>query len=254
VVGRASALLTARAAAFLALAIVVGVYYAVSESLTNFTVWWEVVILAFLVIPAVFGLVYLALPVWRAPNLLPAGLAVGVVAAGLEYLGFDVPANFAKLAAVSLLAFWFLSYFETPAWIMLVALIIPWVDAYSVWRGPTKHIITHQRELFTTFSFAFPVPGEQNTAQLGLPDLLFFALFLAATDRWGLRTRLTAAAMTLSFGGTMALSVAFDLNGLPALPLLATGFLAPNADLLWKKARAQNAWGTLRSGKEEPAG
>ena len=243
-----------RSAAFLALSAVLGVYYAVNESLPNVTVWWEVAILTFLVIPAVFGLVYLALPVWRAPNLLPAGLAVAVLAAGLEIVGYDVAANFAKLAAASLLAFWFLSYFETPAWVMLVALIIPWVDAYSVWRGPTKHIITHQRELFTTFSFAFPVPGEQNTAQLGLPDLLFFALFLAATDRWGLRTRLTWVALTLSFGGTMALSVAFDLNGLPALPLLALGFLTPNADLLWKKVRAKNAWGTLRPSREEPAG
>ena len=253
-VGRASALLTARTAAFIALSVVLGVYYAVNESLTNFTVWWEVAILAFLVIPAVFGLVYLALPLWRAPNLFPAGLAVAVLAAALEIVGFDVLANFAKLAAVTLLAFWFLTYFETASWVMAVALIIPWVDAYSVWRGPTKHIITHQRELFTTFSFAFPVPGEQNTAQLGLPDLLFFALFLAATDRWGLRTRLTWVALTLSFGGTMALSVYFDLNGLPALPLLALGFLAPNADLLWKKARAKNAWGSLRPGKEEPAG
>jgi hypothetical protein len=254
VVGRASALLTRRGAAFVALSGVLGVYYGVSESLTNFTVWWEVAILAFLVIPAVFGLVYLALPLWRAPNLLPAGLAVGVLAAVLEIVGFDVLANFAKLAAVTLLAFWFLTYFETAAWVMAVALIIPWVDAYSVWRGPTKHIITHQRELFTTFSFAFPVPGEQNTAQLGLPDLLFFALFLAATARWGLRTRLTWAALTLSFGGTMALSVAFDLNGLPALPLLAAGFLAPNADLLWTKMRAKNAWGSLGSSREESAG
>jgi hypothetical protein len=253
-VGRASALLTPRAAAIVALSAVLGVYYNVNESLPNLTVWWEVAILTFLVIPACFGLVYLALPLWSAAHLLPAGLAVGVLAAVLEIVGFDVAANFAKLAAVTLLAFYFLSYFETAAWVMAVALIIPWVDAYSVWRGPTKHIITHQRELFTTFSFAFPVPGEQNTAQLGLPDLLFFALFLGATARWGLRTRLTWAAMALSFGATMALSVYFDLNGLPALPLLALGFLAPNADLLWTRMRAKNAWGTLRPGKEEPAG
>ena len=70
-------------------------------------------------------------------------------------------------------------------------MIIPWVDAISVWRGPTKQIVTHKRELFTTFSFAFPVPGESDTAQLGLPDLLFFALFLGAAARWGLRVRLT---------------------------------------------------------------
>ena len=238
--GRASALLTTpRAAAIVALSVVLGVYYSFNESLPNLTVWWEVAILAFLVIPACFGLVYLALPLWRAPHLLPAGLVVGVLAAVLEIVGFDVAANFAKLAAVTLLAFYFLTYFETAAWVMAVALIIPWVDAYSVWRGPTKHIIEQRRELFTTFSFAFPVPGEQSTAQLGLPDLMFFALFLAATARWGLRTRLTWLAMALSFGATMALTVYFDLNGLPALPLLALGFLLPNADLLWKKARAR---------------
>lgn len=247
--GRAPALLGRRAAAIVALSATLGVYYAVAESLHNFTIWWEVAILTFLVIPAVFGLVYLALPLWRVSHLLPAGLGVALLAALLEIVGFDVVANFAKLAAATLLAFWFLTYFETVAWVFLVAVIVPWVDAYSVWRGPTKHIITHRRELFTTFSFAFPVPGEQNTAQLGLPDLLFFALFLAATRRWSLRTRLTWAALTLSFGATMALSVAFDLTGLPALPLLALGFLLPNADLLWRKLRAESAFGQLAARK-----
>jgi hypothetical protein len=131
--------------------------------------------------------------------------------------------------------------------------IIPWVDALSVWRGPTKQIVTHKRELFTTFSFAFPVPGEVDTAQLGLPDLLFFALFLGAAARWGLRVKLTWLAMTLSFGATLALTVAFDIGGLPALPLLSLGFLAPNADILWRRLRSPDAWGSLRS-KSEAAG
>jgi hypothetical protein len=250
-VGRASPLL---AGAFLALSVALGVYYATARSLRNFTVWWEVAILALLVIPAVFALVYFVLPLWRARGLLPVGLAVAILAAALQAAELDVFANFAKLAAVTLLAFWFLSYFETTAWVVLVAFIVPWVDAISVWRGPTKHIVTHQREVFTTFSIAFPVPGEQNTAQLGLPDILFFALFLAATVRFRLRTRLTWAAMTLSFGTTLALAVAFDINGLPALPLLALGFLAPNADLIWKRLRTDGAWGQLRSERSEAAG
>ena len=241
--------MTRSGVAFVALSAVLGVYYVVAESLPNFTLWWEVAILTFLVIPAVFGLVYLALPLWRAPSrrLLAGGLVIAGLAALLEVADLEVLANFAKLAAVTLLAYWFLGYFETAAWVVLVALIVPLVDGYSVWRGPTKHIITHQRELFTTFSFAFPLPGEQNTAQLGLPDLMFFALFLAATARWGLRTRLTWAAMALSFGATLALSVHFELNGLPALPLLCIGFLAPNADLIWRKLRADGAWGQLTS-------
>jgi hypothetical protein len=236
-----------RASALLALSFALGVYYVVAESLPDLSLWWEVAFLSFLVIPAVFGLVYLALPLYRARHLLLAGIAVALLAAVLQLVGLDVLANFAKLAAVTLIAWWFLSYFETVAWVALVALIIPWVDAISVWRGPTKHIVTHQRELFTTFSFAFPVPGEENTAQLGLPDLMFFALFLGAAARWGLRTKLTWVAMTLSFGATLALAVAREEGGLPALPLLALGFLMPNADLLWRRLRAKNAWGSLRS-------
>jgi hypothetical protein len=236
-----------RASALLGLCVALGVYYVVADSLPNFSLWAEIAILSFLVIPAVFALVYLALPLYRAPRLLLTGILVAVLAAVLQLVGLDVLANFAKLAAVTLIAFWFLTYFETVAWVALVALIIPWVDAISVWRGPTKHIVTHQRELFTTFSFAFPVPGEENTAQLGLPDLMFFALFLGAAQRWGLRVKLTWAAMCLSFGATLALAVAFDLGGLPALPLLALGFLMPNADLLWRRLRAEKAWGSLSS-------
>jgi hypothetical protein len=243
-----------RIAALLGLCIALGAYYLWSESLPNLSLWAEVAVLTFLVIPAVFGLVYLALPLRRARHLLASGIAVALFAAGLEIIGLDVFANFAKLAAVTLLAFWFLTYFETAAWVVVVALIIPWVDAISVWRGPTKHIVTHRRELFTTFSFAFPVPGEENTAQLGLPDLMFFALFLAATDRWGLRTKLTWLAMTLSFGATLALTVAFEIGGLPALPLLSLGFLLPNADILWRRLRAENAWGSFQSERSDAAG
>jgi hypothetical protein len=242
-----------RTASLLSLSVLLGVYYAVAESLPNFSLWVEVAILSFLVIPAVFGLVYLALPLWRKPWLLRAGIGVALLAVVLTIADLDVLANFAKLGAVTLLAWWFLSFFETAAWVATVALIIPWVDAISVWRGPTKQIVTHKRELFTTFSFAFPLPGEENTAQLGLPDLLFFALFLGAAARWGLRTRLTWLALTLSFGATLALTVAFDIGGLPALPLLALGFLAPNADLLWRRLRSPDAWGTLSSKREAPA-
>jgi hypothetical protein len=242
-----------RVTALLVLSVALGVYYAVADSLPNFSIWAEVAILTFLVIPAVFGLVYLALPLWRKPWLLRAGVGVALLAVVLTIADLDVLANFAKLGAVTLLAWWFLSFFETAAWVATVALIIPWVDAVSVWRGPTKQIVEHKRELFTTFSFAFPLPGEENTAQLGLPDLLFFALFLGAAARWSLRTRLTWLAMTLSFGATLALTVAFDIGGLPALPLLALGFLAPNADLLWRRLRSPDAWGTLSS-KREAAG
>jgi hypothetical protein len=187
----------------------------------------------------------------------PAGLAFAALAAGLTVADIDVFANFARLAATALLGWWFLGFFEAVSWVVLVACIIPWVDAYSVWRGPTKVIVDQHRKVFTNFSFAFAIPGETSAANLGLPDLLFFALFLAASARWALRPRLTWLLLTLSFGATLALAVWGQLGGLPALPLLALGFLLANGDLIWRRLRLERAersaeTGTRSSGRSEP--
>ncbi|HLM35963.1 MAG TPA: hypothetical protein VK278_09305 [Gaiellaceae bacterium] len=234
-----------RAAALLALAAALGAYYATSTVLWHASLWWDVAWLALVLIPAVFALVLLALPLWDARGLLPVGIALVVLAVVCDLAGLDVIGDFSKLAAMTLLAWWFLTLFEDVSWAVIVALVIPWVDAYSVWRGPTRHIVEKRVEVFDALSFAFPTPGG-GAALLGLPDLLFYALFLAAAVRWRLRVRLTWLCMTLSFGATMTLAIWGDVDGLPALPLLSVGFLAPNADLLWRQVRE------LRRGSREP--
>ncbi len=228
-----------RSAAFVALAAALGLYYAFHESLWNESLWADIAFMSFVLIPAVFGLVYLALPLWRSSvrNLGLAALAFAVLAVVLEVAGANGAANFAKLGASTAVAWLFLRFFEEVSWVVLVACIVPWVDAYSVWRGPTHHIVHHQRHVFTTLSFAFPVPGENGAANLGLPDLLFFGLFLGAAARFRLRVFWTWVGLTASFGATIALATAFDVGGLPALPLLSLGFLLPNADLLWRAIR-----------------
>lgn len=224
-----------RGVAFAVDAGLLAAYYALAGSLWSASTWWDVAFIALVLIPAVFLLVLLVLPLWQAPRLFLVGLAFVALAAVLQVAGWDAPAGFAKLAAVTALGFWFLGFFERAAWVVAVAAIIPFVDAYSVWKGPTHNIVEHQQHLFATLSFAFPIPGEHGSANLGLPDLLFFAVFLGATARFRLRTNLTWLCMTLSFGATMALAVYFDVRGLPALPLLSLGFLLPNADLLWRE-------------------
>jgi hypothetical protein len=246
-----------RAAALLALGTALALYYTFHESLWSASTWWDISFLALLLIPACFALVWLLLPLRGAPGLLAAGFVFGVLALVLHFAGFSTPENFCKLFAVTAVGFWFLRYFETLSWVVLVALIIPWVDAYSVWRGPTKVIVDQHREVFTNFSFAFAIPGETSAANLGLPDLLFFALFLAASARWALRPRLTWLLLTLSFGATLALAVWGQLGGLPALPLLALGFLLANGDLIWTRLRLERAersaeTGTRSSGRGEP--
>ena len=240
--GRAAAVLSRpRIVAGAAILAALLVYYAVVESLPTIPTWGDGLVTAFLLVPAVFALVLLALPLSEARGLFPVGLAVAALAFVLVQADLDVLANFAKLAAVTLLAFWFLTYFEALSWVVIVALVIPVVDAISVWRGPTRHIVEERPEVFGALSFTFPVPGT-GAFQLGLPDLLFFAIFLAAAQRWELRVYVTWVILVASFGATMALAIyadPFGIGGLPALPLLCVAFLGANADLIYRRIRSE---------------
>jgi hypothetical protein len=232
-----------RAAAVLVLLSVLAFYYGVSEDLPGLSQWADVAFLALGLMPATLMLVWLALPLRESgPRELAFG-ALGLVALTvvLEAAGLDVAANFVKVAAVAAVAWWFLGFFEALSWVLLVALLIVPVDAFSVARGPTKEIVENQPEVFNALSVSFPLPGQHSSAQLGLPDFLFFSLFLAATARFGLRVGWTWLAMALSFGTTLALAVAFDVAGLPALPLLSAAFVLVNADLLWRAYRERSA-------------
>ena len=214
-------------------------YYATVDELGNIDEWGDVAVVALALVPAAFGLVLLALPLRTAPGRTPVAVAFAILALTCDAAGLDVAANFAKLAAATAFAFVFLDLFERVSWVVLVAAVIPLVDAISVWRGPTRHIVTERPGVFDALSFSFPVPGG-GAFQLGLPDLLFFALFLGAADRWGLRVVATWLAMVASFGVTMSITVGadpFGIGGLPALPLLSIAFLAANADLLVRQVR-----------------
>ena len=230
-----------RGAAGAALLGVLIAYYELSSHLWRAGVWLDVAWLAFVLIPAAFALVLLALPLADQRGLLAAGLCAGGLAALLTAVDANVFANFLRLAAATFLGFWFLRFFETVGWVVTVACIIPWVDAYSVWRGPTKTILNQHPHVFTVLSFAFPVPGTHSAANLGVPDLFFFALFLAAAYHYGLRVVPTWLCLVASLGGTIALTVWWNLSGLPALPGIALGFLLPNADLLRRRLRRDRA-------------
>ena len=223
---------------FGAVCVVLAVYYSVSESLFGLSLWGDTAFIALVLFPAVFSLVLLALPLRERRGLALFAVGCGLLSVALEAVGLDAVANFSKLATMTLLAFWFLTFFERLSWVAMIAVLIPFIDAFSVWRGPTHHIVTQRREIFTTLSFAFPVPGENASANLGLPDLLFFALFLAAAVRWRLRVVWTWIAMLVGLGATIALATSWDVGGLPALPGIAIGFLVANADLIWRDLRS----------------
>jgi hypothetical protein len=229
-----------RVAPLLALVFALTAYDAWAEHLPNVSTSWDVIFIGLVLIPATFVLLLLALPFREeltSRRLLVLVVGLAAITILLELAGADPIANQTKFVAVALLGWWFLQFFESVGLVLLVAILITPVDIFSVARGPTKHIVEQQPQVFDALSIAFPVLGESSSAQLGLPDVLFFSLFLAATARFALRTLSTWVAMALSFGTTLALAVWTDVTGLPALPLLSAGFVLVNADLIWKALR-----------------
>jgi hypothetical protein len=226
-----------RAAALLALLGALVGWYEAAPHVGRLSLWHAIVLIAFVLMPLNFLLVWLALPLWGSRLLLPLGIVFVALAIGLSKAHLPVGSNFCKLGALTVLGWWFLTYFEAISWVVLVALLIPWVDAYSVWRGPTKQIAEGHAHVFGALSVAFVVPGG-GAARLGLPDVLFFAVFLGASVRFGLRPAWTFVGMLIGLGLTMILATWWDVNGLPALPGISLGFLVPNADLLRSRLRA----------------
>ena len=232
-----------RLGAGLALVAALVAFWQFAPELPGLPDWGDVAFVSILVFPAMFALVLLALPVrnlgaWPL-TLLAATLVVNAVA--LSAADLEILANLSKLAAATVVGWWFLTFFEASWWVVLVALLIVPVDLYSVARGPTREITTNRPEVFDALSVFIRYPGEAATGNLGLPDVLFFALFLGATVRFGLRTRLTWVLMTLSFGATLALAVGLDEAGVAALPLLSAAFVLANGDLLWRSLRRERA-------------
>jgi hypothetical protein len=123
-----------------------------------------------------------------------------------------------------------------------VPLVVAAVDIASVWRGPTARMLEDGTDRVDPLSFDLPAWGDAGSAgHLGLSDAIFLSMFAVWTQRYGLRRGPTLLGMLLGLLATPVLSVAFDAT-IPALPLIAAGYLLPNADrlggLLARGARA----------------
>jgi len=225
---------------FAGVATVVVAWFVVAPHLGRMALWPAIVLVAVAVMPATLLLVFVALPLWSRRFMLPAAAGLALLAFGLTEAGSGLIANFAKLWAAVFAGWAFLRLFEELSWVVLIAFVIPVVDAISVWRGPTRAITEHHFAVYTSVAVAFVVPGG-GAAYLGPPDILFYALFLGAAVRWGLRPGWTWFAMTGMYGLTVVIANAADVSGLPALPFLSVGFLGANADLIWRHLRRQPA-------------
>ena len=233
-----------RAASLAGVLVVLVAYGAGARHLPELPSDFDVAFYALVVLPVFAAAVWLALPIAGVgtKSLLVLAVAAGALAVAMSLLDVESAANVAKLACYALAGFTFLSLFEELWWLTLVAVLVPWVDIWSVAAGPTEYVVEERPGLFEQVAIALPSPGETAVVSIGPPDILFFSLFLAAADRFRLRVTATWVGMTSCLGATLALVWYWeDIAGLPALPAVCLGFLLPNADLLWRDVRRVRA-------------
>ncbi len=159
------ALGTERAGALVGLSVALALYTAAAGRLWEAGLRWDVAFLVLVLVPGFFLVPWLLLPLAFVRGLLPIALALIVLALLLRAAELDVLFNFTKLLALILLGFWFLTYFEAVSWAVLIAVVIPFVDAISVWRGPTDYIVSEQPSVFNDVSDRVPDPRRERERQ-----------------------------------------------------------------------------------------
>jgi len=110
------------------------------------------------------------------------------------------------------------------------------VDAVSVATGPTRAALEDAPGLVEATAAHLPEWGGGETILVGAVDLLFLVAFAVGARRVGLRPWASAVAATCGLVAGAALTAGLD-RALPAIPLMALGLLAANADRLLRVGR-----------------
>jgi hypothetical protein len=156
------------------------------------------------------------------------GLAVAAIAIHYSHGELAGAGKLLAAASVGLLA---AAALDRSWQVALVALLIIGVDTWSVYAGPTHALLQGNPHRLSWFTIPLAGPGVSVTAEIGAVDLLFLALFVGATLRFHLRPAVTIPLCVASLPVTLILANAVG-HDLPALPLLAVAFVAPNVKRL----------------------
>lgn len=182
-------------------------------------------------------------------------LLVAAVAAGLSvplsWAGWIPAANVAKTVAAAGLGYWLAGAVTSLGVIVLIAGLSAVVDIVSVAWGPTKALIEKAPESVSYLTVAFVWPGydpARLSTALGIADLVFFALYVGAARAFGLRSAATVAGVALGIAAAVVGGIWVGV--MPALPWLAAGFLAVNADLMLRRRRSPAGAGDPSGGRD----
>ncbi|HEX7477542.1 MAG TPA: hypothetical protein VF331_07025 [Polyangiales bacterium] len=175
-------------------------------------------------------LVACAVPRPRRPHLLIVMLVVVVLELvrrqGAVGLGASFSVLLALLAAGSVLGALVGSGIEHPGHLLFVALVSALADTFSVTQpeGPSAAIV-QAPQVLALLALPWPMLGTgQITPFLGVGDVLFTSLYVAAARTHALPARRTLLALAAAYFATMAAVLATALP-IPALPFLGFAML-----------------------------
>jgi hypothetical protein len=164
-------------------------------------------------------------------------LGAGLIVAALNVDGsggVGAGANVFEALLAGAAGLLFARWLATPLIAVAVPLFVAAVDIWSVASGPSSRMLAGDTDRVDPLSFDFPAWGGAGSAgHLGLSDSLFISLFAAWAWRYGFRRGATLVGMTLGLVASLVLSVTLD-RAIPALPLIAAGYLLPNLDRIDK--------------------
>lgn len=108
---------------------------------------------------------------------------------------------------------------KQPNYLIMAAIVGAVTDIFSVYLGPSKHLITS--EVFPYVAYQWGLIGQGDILPcVGAGDFIFMTLYFAGARRFGLNARKTYVAMCVALAiGYLSLLV--SPNGIPALPFMA---------------------------------
>jgi hypothetical protein len=169
-------------------------------------------------------------------------LGAGLLAGALNAAGVGAAANVPEAMLAAAIGLLFARWLATPVIAIAVPIFVAAIDVWSVASGPTSRLLESATDSADPLTFDLPAWGDMGSAaHLGLSDALFLSMFAAWAWRYRFRRAATLVGLTLGLVAALVLGLLLD-RAIPALPLLAAGYLLPNLDripALLREADAQ---------------
>lgn len=166
---------------------------------------------------------------------LGAGLLVGAMNVG----DVGAVANVFEALLASAVGLLFARALSTPVIAIAVPIFVAAIDIWSVASGPSSRLLDGPADSADALSFDLPMWGNMGSVgRLGLSDAVFLSMFATWAWRYGFRRAATLAGLLLGLLASLVLGPALD-RAIPALPLIAAGYLLPNLDRIAAVLRSE---------------